>query len=803
MSQNGTIRQIHEDDEISLQELLAMVLRHLGVCFFGFLLVVGLALGYLWYAVPQYESTASILVEPIKQSSSLDSFLTGSLGTMSKITTESELLTSDQNIQGALEKLDLAAYTTAKGIPYSDETLYGGRLAVERLGKKLSTTPVKDTNLVKITFRDASPAFAHDFLAALCVSYNEVLTSIARDSRTAQRTFIESQIPINDQRLQKATDELGRFRKESGSVQLADKTSFWVSESVYYQLKMEPLRLEIQEAEQGLQTYGDALPDEATVRQDETVQALLSRLADAQQEIAMYDAVSAISTNANTGIDKGNQQSLRMSDLNETILDLKRKLISRIATIAGGPQYTDYGQLLTTKMNAQTVLDVLSAREDVFRAELDTLPDIQSREAELERNVQVYQQVGLKLQDMLQETRLLEASINRNVTIIDAASTPVLPVSPQKLKILAIAILLGLVVGMALAILVDSRFDAVDTLDQLQKLTEGIPLLSWVPYYEGNPKAEVPSLIVENEPFSFESERIKLVANRLYKEGKSGIVYTVTSCTMSEGKTTLIANIALAMAQMGKRVLLVDGDLRAPNALRFFHIKNKGLKGLTDVVVQKEPLEKVILQPLASEPSLHLLASGTQPMVASAIFANINFVHTLDRLRGMYDYIFIDAPPLIHASELITLSKHTRGLIISVRASVAPRSGLKELVAMLQASDEPIVGTIFNGCGHLALASAGGNYSYSYSYGYSFDAKGKKRQKTRRHSFAWFRRRYKKELKSRGRQVANLKEPVLAYTQEMATETLEPKAMDRIEVVQSSLDALSLIEQNPDAAGKR
>ena len=67
MSQNGTIRQIHEDDEISLQELLAMVLRHLGVCFFGFLLVVGLALGYLWYAVPQYESTASILVEPIKQ----------------------------------------------------------------------------------------------------------------------------------------------------------------------------------------------------------------------------------------------------------------------------------------------------------------------------------------------------------------------------------------------------------------------------------------------------------------------------------------------------------------------------------------------------------------------------------------------------------------------------------------------------------------------------------------------------------------------------------------------------------------
>ena len=123
---------------------------------------------------------------------------------------------------------------------------------------------------------------------------------------------------------------------------------------------------------------------------------------------------------------------------------------------------------------------------------------------------------------------------------------------------------------------------------------------------------------------------------------------------------------------------------------------------------------------------------------------------------------------------------------------------------MLQASDEPIVGTIFNGCGHLALASAGGNYSYSYSYGYSFDAKGKKRQKTRRHSFGWFRRRYKKGLKLRGKQMVNLKEPVLAYTQEMAMETQEPIAMDKGEMeLESSLDALSLIEQNPDAAGKR
>lgn len=815
--------QMDDEDEISIDELLAMIGKHIPMITIIFIAVVALAFAYIKVATPKYESKASILVDPIRESSSMDSLLGMGMGNSTKIATEVEILTSDTAIAHALERLDLSSYHTKAGVPYDDEDIYGGLNAVEKAKKILDSKNVSETNVVELSFRDPSAAFAHDFLEALCASYNEVLTDIARDSKTAQRKFIESQIPVNEERLEKATDELGAFRKETGAIQLTEKTALWVRESVYYQLKMEPLNLEIKECDQRLEDPSLPRMDEQAIKADARIAELLDNLYDAQEELAMYEAVTALGVvNATSGstatTGASPQQSQRLSDLQGTVLDLKKSLVARLTTLSHGSALA--AQIWTNRLNAETQIQVLEARQKEFTNELDTLPDIESQQAKLERNVKVFEEVGLRLQDMLAETRLLEASISRNVTVVDAASHPVKPVSPKKLIIMVVAAFGGLVLGMVIALLIEFHNDAIDTKDQLARICgKDVPILSWIPYFHMDRSLHIPSLIVEHDGSSFEAERYKLVANRMYRDGAHGLVYTITSTNMSEGKSTLVANTALAISQMGKKVLLMDGDLRRPSMMDYFGLDRKGCKGLNDVVVHGAALEEALIRPLANEPNLDILPAGTGVKVPSAVFTNIHFFRLLDRLKQIYDYIIIDAPPLLYGSELITLGKHTDGMLIAVRASVSTQTNLKELLSNLKASDIPITGVVFTECVHASVAgvSGGGSYSYGYGYGYGYgyasSQNGKKKRKQKHHTTAWLQRRYKRDLKLRAKdemKPKKLEKPTLAYPegyfakaeQSAAVQVSSPVSDEGQELV-SAEDALAALEQNPDAAGKR
>ena len=101
---------------------------------------------------------------------------------------------------------------------------------------------------------------------------------------------------------------------------------------------------------------------------------------------------------------------------------------------------------------------------------------------------------------------------------------------------------------------------------------------------------------------------------------------------MAEGKSTIIGNIALALAQMGSRVLVIDGDLRLPSMERYFRLKHHEI-GLVDFVTKNTALEECLIQPLEDTPTLHLLPSGNAPLVPAAIFSNPRYIKGLEQLR--------------------------------------------------------------------------------------------------------------------------------------------------------------------------
>ncbi|MDT4762338.1 polysaccharide biosynthesis tyrosine autokinase [Sphaerochaeta sp. PS] len=838
------------EEGISISELFHIFRQRLGWFVIGFVVVVVAAIGYLQLAVPQYESQLSVLVEPIQKSSSIENFLESSAST-TKIATEVELITSRKNIEYALGTLDLTSYKDGDGLSYANKEVLGV------VKDRIVVSTVKDTNIVRITVTDANPAFARDLANALASSYDNLLTGIAKNSKTAQREFIQSQIPINDHALQLASDALGDFRENSDIIQLTDKSSLLVEQISYYALRLEPLRLQLDESlvfinsyNSGLQAAGvEGILSLDAIRTDPVVAAKLDDLTAWKTELTMYESlVSPSPAQASTAT--ASSGSSRSYVLNSAISQTTKDLLDRVTVLTRSYAKDANIQAIVQALTTEVAINVLHARGEVFVAELSKLPVLERKLSELERDVQISEAIGLKLRDMLEEVKLVEAAVTGNVTVVDQAVLPLLPVSPNKMLILAVALLLGCAIGFLLALAAEATDFSLRTEAQVKKITGlDTPMLGWIPLMKISPKDKYPTLTVFNDPLSFESERFKLVANMLYSKVDEQ-VFSITSCSMAEGKSTIIGNIALSFAQMGSKVLIIDGDLRLPSMERFFRLKHSET-GLVDYVVGRATLEQCIIQPLDNVENLHLLPPGAPPLVPAAIFSNPAYIKMIKYLRTIYDFIIIDAPPLDSASELLAICKQVDGLITTVRAGVTTKGALADLVASLKTGNVPLTGIVFNG----VIPGSTGSYGYGYgnrygsyssryaSYGNRAEVK-KKHVGNRRKNSSWYRRKYRRDLAQRGRSVNALYEPVLAFGPDASFATLDswtgfsmyspisqkaveespmerekvvaPPAVDVVKVVEpvastskepivaedALFDSLSAIESDSDSKGK-
>lgn len=825
------------EEGISIAELLHIFRKRFRWFVLGLVVVVGLAIGYLQIAVPQYESQVSVLVEPIQRSSTFESLLDVSTST-TKIATEVELITSRKNIEFALGTLDLSKYHNPDGLDYRDKNVLGN------VKERIVVSTVKDTNIVRISVTDASPEFARDLANALASSYDQLLTGIAKNSKTAQREFIESQIPINDAALSQASNALGDFRENSDIIQLTDKSSLLVNQISYYALRLEPLKLQLKESMVFIDSYTKSMQDAGMkgvltldqLRADPTITAKLKDLEAWKTELTMYESLTSPTANAATSTvapATGMDSSSRTYVISSAISQVTKDLLNRVSVLTRSYASDANTQAVVQALTTEVGIKVLEQRGAVFVNELSQLPVLERKLSELQRDVQISEAIGLKLREMLEEVKLSEAAVTGNVTVVDQANLPLSPVSPNKLLILAVSLLLGCAIGLLLTLGIETLDVSIQNEQQIQKIIgKDVPVLGWIPMMKVSQSDMYPTLSVYNDPLSFESERFKLVANMLYNKSNKK-VYSITSCAMAEGKSTIIGNISLALAQMGSKVLIIDGDLRLPSMERFFRLKHRGV-GLVDFVTKETKLEDCIIRPFENVPTLHLLPPGNAPLVPAAIFSNPRYIQGIEYLRQIYDFIIIDAPPLESASELLSISKHVDGLIITVRAGITSKGSLYDLVSNLRTANAPLIGFVFNGV--IPGTTSGYRYGYGYGYGYGSYAYrygytgGKSSSKKRKHharrrSTSWYRKRYKQDLKTRGKVTSEQYEPMLAFGPHAEFSSLEawakeanpsftfssmpvqPKekesASAKSNTSEDLLDSLSLIEQDGAAVGKK
>lgn len=271
---------------------------------------------------------------------------------------------------------------------------------------------------------------------------------------------------------------------------------------------------------------------------------------------------------------------------------------------------------------------------------------------------------------------------------------------------LLLGALLGLLGGTALALLRDRLDTKIRSKDDVEAAAEDITVLGAIPYDSDAPKHP---LILEADPHSSRAEAFRSLRTNLQfvDAAKHPQVLTVTSSLAGEGKTTTTANLAFALANSGSSVCLIEGDLRRPRLLSYLGLE--GGVGLTDVLIGRVALKDVAQR--FGEHRLMVIGSGATPPNPSELLGSEPMKAVLDDLRGRFDYVVIDAPPLLPVTDAAVLSRRTDGTVLVAGAGIVNRDQMLEALDTLAAVNANVLGIVLN---RVQRGSRGNYYDYRY-----------------------------------------------------------------------------------------
>lgn len=295
------------------------------------------------------------------------------------------------------------------------------------------------------------------------------------------------------------------------------------------------------------------------------------------------------------------------------------------------------------------------------------------------------------------------------VTLTKAAVVDTTAVSPKPVRNLLLGIVLGLLLGTGLAVMRNTLDTRVRTKEDVEELSDELAVIGSIPFDGDAPKHP---LLVQTDPHSTRAESFRSLRTnlRFVDVANHPRVIVMTSSLAGEGKTTTTANLALVLAEMGASVCLIEGDLRRPRLLEYLGME--GSVGLTDVLIEQAILADV-LQPFGKH-RLSVLGAGQLPPNPSELLGSPAMRETLARLEEQFDYVLIDAPPLLPVTDAAVLSTVASGAVLVVGSGLVTRDQVTTAIESLEAVNGALLGVTLNRVPRGSRMS--GYYDYRYDY---------------------------------------------------------------------------------------
>jgi len=332
-----------------------------------------------------------------------------------------------------------------------------------------------------------------------------------------------------------------------------------------------------------------------------------------------------------------------------------------------------------------------------------------------------YRVVTQRIQEI--ETAMAAGDKEDNIFIIAKPRIPIRPAKPRKLLSIALSLMVGLLLGIGLCFFVEYLDTTIKTKSDVEQFL-GVPVMGFVPPVGGdgrrnggNGKKQVEFEAVEN-PHSALAEAFRSIRTALsFSNGGKGLkTFLVTSAVPSEGKTIVSLNTAIALAKAGKKVLLVDADMRRPRLSRVF--ESSSMQGLSSLLVNKEGVTLETAAVSSGGENLHILPSGPIPPNPAELLGNENVPGLLAEMSSRYDHVVFDTPPVVTTTDAAVLCGYMEGSLLVVRAHSTQKDTVRRAGEVLSSARCRLVGAVLNSVD----MPKGGQYGYGgyYYYGKNY-----------------------------------------------------------------------------------
>jgi polysaccharide biosynthesis transport protein len=283
----------------------------------------------------------------------------------------------------------------------------------------------------------------------------------------------------------------------------------------------------------------------------------------------------------------------------------------------------------------------------------------------------------------------LQTGSSLRVSLVEAALTPSQPVRPQTRLNLVLGLLLGLTLGVGLAFLREFLDRSVRTPEELEAAA-GFPVVGTIPPF----KAAKQPLPVADQPRTAAAEAFRKLRTNFgfLSVDRDSVCCVITSPNAADGKSTVVANLAVALAHSGQRVVVVDADLRKPSLHRFFDLSQR--VGTTTVLLDQADVHDALQQPGAGLPAV--LTAGQLPPNPSELLGSRRMANLLAELRAAYEVVLVDCAPILPVTDPMVVSQFADGLLVIVRSGTTTRDHATAVKAACAKAGATVFGTVLN-----------------------------------------------------------------------------------------------------------
>ena len=570
----------------------------------------------------------------------------------------------------------------------------------------LTVKRIPNTRLMEVTFESTDPGQAARILNAHLETYRVVNIQGHYEATTEATTWLREQLNDLKRKVEKSENDRINYERQNQIWGVDDKQNMTTQ-------RLMELNKDVTDAEndalkkRALYEYAESGALEAVpqIRDDPALQEMQKRRADLS---ALYmDSLNQYGPN----FPKVQRLQAQIKGMDDQIAKERKGIVVQLLS--------DYNQ-------AKARQDLLTQRLDEQKAETNAMSEKMVQYNILKREAEANKTMYEGLQTKLREAGIAASLKASNIRVIDPAMIPSTPARPARTRNIALAFLVGLVGGVGLALLREYLDNTVKTPDDVETLVS-LPSLAVVPAF-GTAGEGKKAVMLKGRSSNGHQNRIELVAQLLPKSQMSEAfralrtalllsqpdqppqVILVTSALPREGKTMTAANLAVTLAQLGDKTVLVDADLRKPGIGRLLNLATGNYAGLSSYLAGASSLDLVGV-PHPAIPNLVAIPTGPLPPNPADLLSSHRLADAIAELRTKFKFVILDSAPVMAATDAVILSVQVDGVLLVVRSGDTPKTAFTRSRDLLVSVKSRLLGVVLN-----AVDANSPDYYYSYRY---------------------------------------------------------------------------------------